>query len=207
LIEVPLWSNGDQTRTSILLEFRRGVDKRASDCVYSVDVREGAQVVFEEFAAARLDPLFRFASVLTGDRALAEDVVQDVLIRVHERWDQLSSVQHLDAYVRRMVVNEYLSWRRRWARVVPVEFVPDPGEPDFATAHADRDGLVTDLAKLPRRQRAAVVLRFYEGLSDDEAADVMGCSPSTVRSHLSRALHTLRVSRTEHPVATTKGDL
>ena len=137
--------------------------------------------------------------MLTGDRGLAEDVVQEVLLRVHARWDRLSSMQHLDAYVRRMVVNEYLSWRRRWARVVPVEFVPGPGEPDFATTHADRDGLVTELAKLPRRQRAAVVLRFYEGLSDDEAAEVLGCSPSTVRSHLSRALQSLRVSHTEQP--------
>lgn len=162
---------------------------------------------FEEYAAARLDPLFRFASVLTGDRGLAEDVVQDVLIKLHERWDQLQSVANLDAYVRRMVVNGYISSRRRWGRLVPVphNLMPDRAGPDFASEHAERDQLVARLVALPRQQRAAVVLRFYEGLSYDEAADALGCTPSTVRGHVSKALNALRISFADEPVTPPAG--
>ena len=110
---------------------------------------------FEEYAAAKLDPLFRFASVLTGDRGLAEDVVQDVLVKLHQRWGQASAIANLDAYVRRMVVNEYLSWRRRWGRVLPTTSVPVPQDdaPDFATQHADRtvhlfDGRVVEDSRI-----------------------------------------------------------
>ena len=154
---------------------------------------------FEEWVAARLDRLFRFASVLTGDRGLAEDIVQDVLIRLHERWDETSGIENLDAYVRRMVVNGYLSWRRKWARLVPVANDELPDEPgrDFAADHAERGRLISELAGLPRQQRAAIVLRFYEDLSDEDAADALGCSISTVRSHVSRGLGTLRITFTE----------
>ncbi|HEY3736426.1 MAG TPA: SigE family RNA polymerase sigma factor [Jatrophihabitans sp.] len=151
---------------------------------------------FEEYAAASLDPLFRFASVLTGDRGIAEDVVQDVLTKLHQRWGELSRVTNLDAYVRRMVVNEYLSWRRRWARILPSASVqvPEDDAPDAATQHAERDNLATELKALPPKQRAAIVLRFYEDMSDEDAAVILGCSPSTVRTHVSRALRALRIS-------------
>ena len=76
-------------------------------------------MTFEEFAAARLPAVLRFAAVLTGDRSLAEDVVQEVLIRASRRWETIASLDRPEAYVRKMIVNEYVSWRRRSWRLVP----------------------------------------------------------------------------------------
>jgi RNA polymerase sigma-70 factor (sigma-E family) len=151
-------------------------------------------MTFEEFLDTRLAALLRFAKVLCVDRGLAEDVVQEVLLRAQGRWSRIGPLDKPEAYVRKMIVNEFLSWRRTWARVIPVAAVPETGEvPDPSDALADRDLLVAQLARLPRRQRAAVVLRYYGGLSDTEIADELGCSHGTARSHLSRALATLRV--------------
>ncbi|GIG59794.1 RNA polymerase subunit sigma-24 [Longispora fulva] len=153
-------------------------------------------MTFEEFAAARLSVLLRFATVLAGERALAEDVVQEVLVRAHARWRRIGTLEQPEMYVRRMITNEYLSWRRRWARIIPVGSVglPVSDAPDHATTHADQDALRTELAGLPKRQRAVLVLRYYEGLSDTEIAGVLDCSPGTVRGYASRALATLRVA-------------
>jgi RNA polymerase sigma-70 factor (sigma-E family) len=159
-------------------------------------------VAFEEYVAARLAGLLRFAVVLTGDRELAQDVVQEVLARAQLRWRSIARLDLPDRYVRRMVVNEFLSWRRRWGRVVPVGWVVD-GEPigagqppDAAAAHAERDALLAELARLPRRQQAVLVLRYYQGLSDVEIAEVLGCRPGTVRGYASRALAMLRIELT-----------
>jgi RNA polymerase sigma-70 factor (sigma-E family) len=151
---------------------------------------------FEEFAAARMPAVLRFAGVLTGDRGLAEDVVQEVLIRAHKRWPQICELDRPELYVRKMVVNEYLSWRRRSWRLIPggsAQDVDDRLTPDHAFGHAERDALLGELVKLPRRQRAVLVLRYYEDLPDREIADVLGCTPGTVRGYASRALAALRV--------------
>jgi RNA polymerase sigma-70 factor (sigma-E family) len=151
---------------------------------------------FEEFAAARLPAMLRFAGVLTGDRELAEDVVQEVLIRVLKRWPQIGNLDHPEAYVRKMVVNEYLSWRRRSWRLIPsgaAQDVDNRFSPDHALGHAERDALLAEIGKLPRRQRAVLVLRYYQGLQDCEIAGVLGCAPGTVRGYASRALAALRV--------------
>ena len=99
------------------------------------------------------------------------------------------------AYVRRMVVNEHLSWRRRHRRLVAHAQLDDllPSVPDHAAQHAERLDLLERVGRLPARQRAAVVLRYYEELDDAEIASVLGCSTSTVRSNIARALATLRV--------------
>lgn len=76
-------------------------------------------MTFDEFTAGRLPALLRFAGVLAGDRGLAEDVVQEVLVRTHQRWTKIGALDSPEHYVRRMIVNEYLSWRRRWGRIVP----------------------------------------------------------------------------------------
>jgi RNA polymerase sigma-70 factor (sigma-E family) len=153
-------------------------------------------MMFEEFAAARLSALLRFAGVLTGDRALAEDVVQDVLVRAHARWRKIGQMDRPELYVRKMIVNEFLSWRRRSWRFIPSgggAELDDRYTADHAHGHAERESLLAELAKLPRRQRAVLVLRYYEGLSDNETADLLGCAPGTVRGYASRALATLRV--------------
>ncbi len=151
---------------------------------------------FEEFAAAKLPAVLRFAGVLTADRALAEDVVQEVLIRASKNWDRIGQFERPELYVRKMVVNEYLSWRRRSWRLLPggsATEIDNRVTPDHADRLAERDALLAELGKLPRRQRAVLVLRYYEGLSDPEIADVLGCSPGTVRGYASRALAALRV--------------
>jgi RNA polymerase sigma-70 factor (sigma-E family) len=154
-------------------------------------------VTFEEFAAARVPVLIRTAVALSGDLGLAEDLVQEVLIRIHQRWDQIGDLSARDSYVRRMLVNEFLSWRRKWARIVPLGEIASTGaHPDHTTAHADRDLLRQEIRKLSRRRQAVLALRYYSGLTDAEIADAMGCRVSTVRSLASRALADLRIAPT-----------
>jgi RNA polymerase sigma-70 factor (sigma-E family) len=156
-------------------------------------------VSFDEFARARLPALLRYATVVTCDPHLAEDVVQEVLLRAQQRWPQLAQLDHPEAYVKRMVLNEFLSWRRRRAaREVPLSqagldgLVAPGGDP--AQQVGARDELVRRIAALPPRQRAVVALRYFEGLTDREIADLLGCRELTVRSHASRALAALRAA-------------
>src|SRR5581483_8751485 len=121
-------------------------------------------MTFDEFAAARLPGMLRFATALTGDPDLAKDLVQEVLLRASARWPQLRQVDHIEAYVRKMLVNEYLSWRRRSWRVIPAgasSQVPDDGSADPADGFIERQALLAEMAKLSRRQRTALVLRYY----------------------------------------------
>jgi RNA polymerase sigma-70 factor (sigma-E family) len=163
-------------------------------------------VAFEEFVAARLPALLRFAAALTGDRATAEDTVQEALVRAHARWRRIAPMEQPEAYVRKMILNEYLSWRRRFARIEPRAQPPMPHHdgPDHATVHAERDALRAELARLPRRQRAVLVLRYYAGMSDAEIAEALDCSAGTVRGYASRALATLRMSATADNRSTTR---
>lgn len=147
---------------------------------------------FEEFAAARLPALLRYAVLLSGDREDARDIVQEVLIKALLRWRRIGGLDEPYAYLRTMVTNEFLSLRRR-RRVptVPLTFesLDGPEHPatgDAATATTQRDQLWQLLATLPRQQRTVVVLRSYEGLTDIEIADVLGCRPGTVRGYASR---------------------
>lgn len=153
-------------------------------------------MTFEEFAAAQLPSVLRLATVLTGSRTAAEDVVQDALIKVHRNWAAIGSLDRPDLYVRKMVVNEFISARRRSWRFVPAgtgEDVDHRPVPDHAGLHAERQMILAQLGKLPARQRAVLVLRFYEGCADSDIAAMLGISPVTVRAHASRALAALRV--------------
>jgi RNA polymerase sigma-70 factor (sigma-E family) len=152
---------------------------------------------FEEFLSARLAALLRYATVLACDPHLAEDIVQEVLARAQPRWARISAADVPEAYVKRMIINELASWRRRRvSRVVPMSLsgLDAIGVPqaDPATAVDERDAMIRRIAALPVRQRIVVALRYYEGLSDPEIADQLGCRPATVRSHAARALATLR---------------
>jgi RNA polymerase sigma-70 factor (sigma-E family) len=150
----------------------------------------------EEYVAARGPALLRTAYLLCGDRYLAEDLVQEVLARLHGRWRRLE-IEHLDAYVRAAVVRQFLSWKRRRAGnevlIAPGRETGTRAGP--ADAHAERDAVWAELAGLPRQQRAVLVLRYYEDLPDDRIAELIGCAPATVRAHASRALATLRSRR------------
>jgi RNA polymerase sigma-70 factor (sigma-E family) len=157
---------------------------------------------FDDYVVARGPALLRFAYVLCGNAHLAEDLVQEVLARVHRRWARIERMEAPEAYVRRAIVRELLSWRRRRASTEAVlAEVPDrPSEYDPAQQLAARDEMWTLLAGLPRAQRAVLVLRFYDDLADHEIADMLGCSPSTVRAHASRALARLRAALDHRPV-------
>jgi RNA polymerase sigma-70 factor (sigma-E family) len=158
-------------------------------------------VEYTGYVAARRPALLRFATVLTGRTWLAEDIVSDVLGRAYERWDHISQVAEPHAYIRRMIVNDYMSWHRRLARTTPRAEVNPSGYVEDATdEHAERDAMIRRLALLPRRQRAAVVLRYYAGLDDTAIAAELGCRETTVRSQISRALATLRIELSPTPV-------
>ncbi|WP_229073503.1 SigE family RNA polymerase sigma factor [Actinoplanes sp. DH11] len=163
-------------------------------------------MTFEEFLSARLAALLRYATVLACDAHLAEDIVQDVLAKAQSRWDRIAAADVPEAYVKRMIINELASWRRRRAaRVVPLShealetFAAPAADPQ--TNLGERDAMIRLIARLPLRQRIVIALRFYEGLGDQEIADLIGCRPATVRSHTSRALATLRAG---FPAQTTR---
>jgi RNA polymerase sigma-70 factor (sigma-E family) len=165
-------------------------------------------MTFDEFAGSRLPAVLRFATALAGDPDLAKDLVQEVLIRVSRRWEVIGQLDRPEAYIRKMVVNEYLSWRRRSWRLIPSgmsSHLPGRLSPDPADGYIERQALLAELAKLSRRRRTALVLRYYEGFSDAEIADVMGCTQSTVRGHVFKALAALRVEL-DQPLATAAPD-
>ncbi len=163
---------------------------------------------FDGFVVARGPALLRFAHVLCGNAHLAEDLVQEVLARVHRKWARIEQMEAPEAYVRRAVVREFLSWRRRRSsREAVLAEVPDrPSDNDTAQRYAARDEMWTLLSRLPRAQRAVLVLRFYDDLADQEIADLLGCSPSTVRAHASRALARLRTALQGRPTVEVNRD-
>lgn len=150
---------------------------------------------FDAFVAARFPALRRAAFLLTGDWSLAEDLVQTALARTWSRWGKLRQDGAFEAYVRRTIVTTYATWwRRRWHGEVPTAVLPETTGRDPYAGVDDRDRVLRALATLPRRSRAAVVLRYLEDLSEAEVAEVLGCSVGTVKSSVSRALTQLRAS-------------
>jgi RNA polymerase sigma-70 factor (sigma-E family) len=154
---------------------------------------------FETFVGERVDALLRFAYVLTGDKVLAEDAVQDALTTACARWSRVSRADDPEAYVKRMVVNAHISWWRRFRRrEAPV---PEPDRSSAApdgTANRAEAEAVWELCKtLPDKQRAAVVLRFYEELSYAEIGVLLHCAEATARSHVHRALAVLKKTLTK----------
>lgn len=149
---------------------------------------------FDAFVRASQAGLVRYASLLCGSVAEAEDMVQNVLVRIYQRWDRLvTSDPNVLAYVRRAVTNEHLSWRRRWS-TRHIRFVAEHEPhtvPSIEQPHQD-DEMWRHVMALPARQRAALVLRYYEGLDDAEIAEVLGCAQPTVRAHIHRGLVGLR---------------
>lgn len=157
-----------------------------------------AEIEFQEYVAEHTGRLLRLAYLLTGDRHTAEDLVQEALLRCHRRWGQVSRMANPDAYVRRALINQHLSWRRRRSSselsVAPEQF-PVEATSDSQDSFAARDLMRRALRQLPRSQRTVLALRYYEGLADPDIADLLGCSIGNVRGLASRAFARLR----EHP--------
>ena len=155
---------------------------------------------FESWLTAREPALQRTAHLLTGDVHTAQDLVQNTLAKLYLAWDRLSDIGNIDAYARKILVNEHRSaWRRPVRRREQVtDRVPDRPAP--APEYEDRrDAVWRFVTSLPPRQRAVIVLRFYEQLTEPEIADLLGISLGTVKSQSSRALASLRAQLPEHP--------
>lgn len=141
--------------------------------------------------------------VVGGDWHRADDVVQEALYKLYLAWARIERGGNPVGYARRAVVNVALDTRRRpWRREVPTETMPEPGYGDLAGDHAARDEMFAALASLPPRQRACVVLRYYEDLSIEQTAELLGCSEGTVKSQSARGLETLRHAMNESQVVT-----
>jgi RNA polymerase sigma-70 factor (sigma-E family) len=159
--------------------------------------KDGA-VTFDDFVRAELGALTRFAGALAGDRPLAEDILSDALLKVARRWRRISAMADPAGYVRRVVVTTYLSDRRKAQRrrTVPagdLSLLDRPG-PDASAAVIAREEVEDLLARLPPQQKAAIVLRYLLDEPDEQIAEALGCTPGTVRSHLSHARAALRLA-------------
>ena len=152
---------------------------------------------FREYVTSRSRSLLRTAYVLTGNRADAEDLVQAALAKTFLAWDRIEDSGALDGYVRKAMVNTHISWwRRRRLDEYPTDEVPDRAVVDDAGDAGDsdlQDTLRRAIDRLPRRMRAAVVLRYYEDMTEAEVADALGVSLGTVKSTVSRAVAKLRI--------------
>ena len=149
---------------------------------------------FAQFVEARRRALLRTAWLLTGDWALAEDLVQTALVRSWPRWERIWRRGDPEMYVRRVMVNTWAGWRRRrWRAEQPSGAVPDsPAAGDLAAEAALRVAVRGALGSLSDRQRAVLVLRVFDDLSEAQVAEVLGCAVGTVKSTMARAVARLR---------------
>ncbi|MGD9954862.1 MAG: SigE family RNA polymerase sigma factor [Candidatus Nanopelagicales bacterium] len=148
---------------------------------------------FEQYVAARRTSLRRTAYLLCGDWDRAEDVVQDALARLYVHWRRASRAGSVDAYARRTMVIAFLAvGRRPWRRVRSTDAVPDRAYADPTTTADDREALLQALAQLGPSQRAIVVLRYWDDLSVEETAAMLGTSTGNVKSQAARGLAHLR---------------
>jgi len=149
--------------------------------------------VFRDFVAARSPALHRTAYLLVGDWGLAEDLVQTALIKTYLAWRSREGVAAIEPYARTVLVHTASRWwRRRWRGERPAAVLPDRAVPDGTDDSAERDRVWRAILALPARQRAVLVLRYYEDLTEAQTARMLGVSIGTVKSQTSRALATLR---------------
>ena len=158
------------------------------------EVSAGVDSGFEAYVAARGAALVRFATLLTDDDHRAEDLVQEALTKAYLRWSRIRRTDNPDVYLRRLIVNGSRSWwRRRANRETPGLAPAERAAPgNLGDDTAVRDELWRLIVALPDQQRAVVVLRYYEDLDDTTIAQILECTPATVRTHAMRALQRLR---------------
>jgi len=166
------------------------------DVVVTEDPAITGDVSFDAWATARVAGLLRFAYLVVGSQHAAEDAVQEALTSACAKWARVSRTRDPDAYVRRMIVNAHVSGWRRTRRESPVELVRDAPVESGVDRVSTEDAVWRVCQGLPRQQRAAVVLRFYEDLEYAEIAAILDLAEPTVRSHVHRALAALRVQLT-----------
>jgi RNA polymerase sigma-70 factor (sigma-E family) len=166
-------------------------ESRASDHEAAFCDHEAA---FCDYVQARGAALLRIAIMLTGNRADAEDLVQAALAKTYLAWDKINDRAALDAYVRRAMVNTHISWwRRRKVEEFPTDELPDQVVADHARESDTAEVVRQALDRLPQRMRAAVMLRYFEDMTEPEIAAALGISLGTVKSTVSRAVARLRI--------------
>ncbi|ACU69222.1 RNA polymerase, sigma-24 subunit, ECF subfamily [Catenulispora acidiphila DSM 44928] len=161
------------------------------------DRRGIEEAEFREYMVSRWGGLVRFAYGLTGDRGHAEDLAQTALAKAYASWSRVRRADDPDAYVRRILINaNHRRFRKRRVdeHAGPGAAAREPVVTDGTAAFDQREALVAALMELPPKQRAVVVLRYWDGLTETQAATVLGCSVGTVKSQASRALAKLRTS-------------
>jgi len=149
---------------------------------------------FRDYVLTRGTALLRVATMLTGNRADAEDLVQAALAKTYLAWGNINDQTAVDAYVRRAMVNTHISWwRRRKFEEYPTDELPDQAIADYARDSDTAEVVRRAIDRLPDRMRAAVMLRYFEDMTEPEIAEALGVSLGTVKSTVSRAVARLRI--------------
>lgn len=166
-------------------------------------MRDASEKEYVDYVTARIPALRRLAYLLAGDEHRADDLVQQTITTLYVKWHRARAADHLDAYVRTMLVRTFVDERRlAWARVRLFQQIPEP-PPCEGSGVEDRHVVRAALARVPRRQQAVLVLRFFYDLPVNEVAEMLGCSSGTVKSQTSRGLATLRRLLAEREFAVT----
>lgn len=154
---------------------------------------------FTEFVATRSRALQRSAYLLVGERGLAQDLVQEALAKTYVAWPRLRAAHKAEAYTRKVITTTAISWYRRkaWSSERPTDTLPERAGDGHADRVAERELLWSALQLLPPRQRAAIVCRYYDDLTEVQTAAAMGCAPGTVKSQVSAGLTKLRAALAE----------
>jgi RNA polymerase sigma-70 factor (sigma-E family) len=160
----------------------------------AVRARPVDEHAFRDYVRARRPALLRTAYLLTGNLADAEDLVQSALAKTYLAWHRIEDPGAVDSYVRRAMVNTQISWwRRRRLEEFPTDEIPDQATADYPVSTDVQESLRRAIDRLPHRMRAAVMLRYYEDMTEAEVAEVLGVSVGTVKSTVSRAVAKLRI--------------
>lgn len=155
---------------------------------------------FRDYVRTRRRALLRTAYVLTGNLADAEDLVQSALAKTYLAWDRIADRGALDGYVRRAIVNTHISWwRRRRLQEYPTDELPDRAVADHAINSDLQETLRQAVDRLPPRMRAAIMLRYYDDMTEAEVAEALGVSLGTVKSTVARAVAKLRIDADLQP--------
>ena len=162
---------------------------------------------FADFVTARWAALYRLAYLLTASPTSAEDLLQTTLEKAYMNWARIGRMEYAEAYVRRMLANTVFSARRRaWNREQPWEEPPEVMADSLEVPVLDHSLMWPLICALPDRQRAVIVLRYYEDLSEAQIADVLGCAPGTVKSQSYTAIRALRRALAASGVGSALGD-
>lgn len=171
-------------------------------------MRAQDEAEYAELVAAVTHRVHRVAYAVCGDRQLAEDAVQSALMSAYRTWPRVRDADSSEAYLRKMVVNQLFSWRRRksWGRTAALGRGLEPSRASHENAVVEHQRIWSAVGELPPRQRAVIVLRYYEGMSEAEIAETLGIRPGTVKSQSSAAMTRLRVALAETETVVPDGE-